>query len=76
MRFQNSKKRFPYADMSRFKVQVDFDPKRKATGEVLFQERRFKGGPTLRRPQILVTSYERRFGNASRRRFSLSVIAH
>ena len=32
------KKRFPYADISRFKVQVDFDPKRKATGEVLFPE--------------------------------------
>ena len=26
------KKRFPYADISRFKVQVEFDPKRKATG--------------------------------------------
>ena len=53
------KKRFPYADISRFKVQVDFDPKRKATGEVLFPEsaERFMGGPTLSRPQILDTSY-------------------
>ena len=32
------KKRFPNADMSRFKVQVDFDEKRKATGEVFLPE--------------------------------------
>ena len=32
------KKRFPNADMSRFKVQVDFDAKHKATGEVFFPE--------------------------------------
>ena len=32
------KKHFPYADISRFKAQVDFDSKRKATGEVLFPE--------------------------------------
>ena len=32
------KKRFPYADISRFTVQVDFDPKRKATGQVLFPD--------------------------------------
>ena len=33
------KKRFPNANISRFKVQVDFNPKCKATGEVLFPER-------------------------------------
>ena len=32
------KKRLPHADISRFQVQVDLDPKRKATGKVLFPE--------------------------------------
>ena len=32
------KKRFPNADISKFKVQVEFDQNRKATGEVLFPE--------------------------------------
>ena len=32
------KKHFPNADVSRFKVQVDFDAKHKATGEVFFPE--------------------------------------
>ena len=34
----NFKKRFPSADMSRFQVQVEFDPNRKATGRVLFPD--------------------------------------
>ena len=32
------KKRFPYAQMSRFQVQVEFDASRKALGEVLFPD--------------------------------------
>ena len=32
------KKRFPHADISRFKVQVDFDPNRKGNWEVFFPE--------------------------------------
>ena len=32
------KKRFPYAQMSRFQVQVEFDANRKASGEVLFPD--------------------------------------
>ena len=36
--FQNSKKRFPRANISRFQVQVDFDTNRKATAAVLFPE--------------------------------------
>ena len=32
------KQRFPNADMSAFRVQVDFDENHKATGEVFFKE--------------------------------------
>ena len=32
------KKRFPRADISKFQVQVEFDPNRKATGRVLFPD--------------------------------------
>ena len=33
-----AKKRFPRADISKFQVQVEFDPNRKATGRVLFPD--------------------------------------
>ena len=36
--FTKFKKRFPFADESRFQVQVDFDTNRKATGRVLFPD--------------------------------------
>ena len=38
MQFQNSKKRFPRANISRFQVQADFDTSRKSTTAVLFPE--------------------------------------
>ena len=34
----NFKKRFPYADMTRFQIQVEFDANRKALGRVLFSD--------------------------------------
>ena len=37
------KKRFPNADMSRFKVQVDFDAKHKATGKCFSQRAQIHG---------------------------------
>ena len=60
------KKRFPNADISKFKVQIDLDTNRNATGEVLFPERWCMDGPTNKRPQILVASLERCFERAAR----------
>ena len=70
------KKRFPRANISRFKVQVDLDQNRKATGKVFFsRERWFMDGPTNKRPQILVTRSEGCFGYAPRWWVSCSAIA-
>ena len=70
------KKRFPRAGISRFQVQVDFDPNRKATGRVLFPD----GDGSWENPLIEDRKYwsqplKRRFGASSRWWVSLSAIA-
>ena len=72
------KKRFPRAD--RFTVQVDFDEKHKATGEVFFTEAPGSLQERVRyTAQVVDPSNERHFGIVARRFFPfvwLSIRGH